>query len=203
VSGGTVRVLQHGDEVDQNPGQRPSVTTVEYWKLKRELVCAGVEIPYCIVFPDSMQGTVYRGALDMATSFFRSRHAVLADVQRRIWGYVISFGIATDRALAGPPGDWRKVSILPPRAPNVDVGRNSAAMLAELAAGATNYELIYGSLGLSWQTELRKRAEQAKFIRDLAAQYGVDPSEISQTQANLPSAMDTSVAIAQEDDANA
>ena len=201
ITGGTARVLQHGDEVDQNPGLRPSVTTVEYWKLKRELVCAGVEIPYCIVFPDSMQGTVYRGALDMASSFFRSRHAVLADVQRRIWGYVISFGIATDRALAGPPGDWRKVSILPPRAPNVDVGRNSAAMLAELSAGATNYELIYGSLGLSWQTELRKRAEQAKFIRDLATQYGVEVAEISQTQANLPTAMETAVAIAQEDNA--
>ena len=76
-----------------------------------------------------------------------------------------------------------------------------AAMLAELSAGATNYELIYGSLGLSWQTELRKRAEQAKFIRDLATQYGVDVAEISQTQANLPAAMETAVAIAQEDNA--
>ena len=49
--------------------------------------------------------------------------------------------------------------------------------------------------------ELRKRAEQAKFIRDLATQYGVDVAEISQTQANLPAAMETAVAIAQEDNA--
>lgn len=182
VSGGTARVLQRGDKVSQNPGQRPSVTTVDYWKLKRELVCAGVEIPYCIVFPDSMQGTVYRGALDMATSYFRSRHTVIADVMRRIWGYVMSFGVATERSLASPPGNWRNVSILPPRAPNVDVGRNSAAQLAELAVGATNYELIYGPLGLAWQVELRKKAEQAKYIRDLAKEFGVTTAEIAETE---------------------
>lgn len=186
ITGGTARVLMQGDEVSQNPGQRPSVTTVEYWKLKRELVCAGVEIPYCIVFPDSMQGTVYRGALDMATSYFRSRHAVIADVQRRIWSYVMSFGVATERGLASPPGNWRVVSILPPRAPNVDVGRNSAAQLAELAVGATNYDLIYGPLGLDWRAELRKKAEAAKYIRDLANEFGLTPAEISEQSMPAP-----------------
>lgn len=164
VTGGMARVLQHGDEIDQNPGKRPSVTTTEYWKLKRELVCAGVEIPYAIVFPDSMQGTVYRATLDMATAFFRSRHSVIADVQRRIWGYVMSFAVATERTLAGPPADWRSVSILPPRAPNVDVGRNAAAEQAALTDGRTNYDLIYGPLGLSWTAELRKLNEQLEFI---------------------------------------
>jgi capsid protein len=164
VSGGRARVLKAGDEVMQNPGQRPSVTTVEYWRLKRELVCAGVEIPYCLVFPDSMQGTVYRGALDMATAFFRSRHGVIADVQRRIWSYVMRFGIAMERGLASPPGDWRKVSVLPPRAPNVDVGRNATAEKDALLDGRTNYDLIYGPLGLSWNDELLKLNGQLEFI---------------------------------------
>lgn len=170
IGGASVKVLQHGDEVSQNPGQRPSVTTVEYWKLKRELVCAGVEIPYIIVFPDSMQGTVYRGALDMATVFFRSRHAVMAEVMRRIWEYVMRFRIATEKALVNAPADWRKVGIVPPRAPNVDVGRNDAAESQALKEGRTTYEQIYGSRGMDWREALRQRNEEQKFIQDECAE---------------------------------
>lgn len=166
VGGGKIRVLMHGDEIDQNPGQRPSVTTTEYWKLKRELVCAGVEIPYCIVFPDSMQGTVYRGALDMATAMFKSRHGVIASVAYRLWAYVMSFAHATERQFARPPQDWRNVSVLPPRAPNVDVGRNAAAEAEALKDGRTNYDLIYGPQGLSWRVELKKLNDQMEFIEE-------------------------------------
>lgn len=165
VGGARTRVLMRGDKIHQHSGERPSVTTVDYWRLKRELVCAAVEIPYCIVFPDSMQGTVYRGALDMATAAFKSRHAVIAEVQRRIWVYVMGFAIRTDPLLADPPADWFLISILPPRAPNVDVGRNATAEAEALADGRTNYDLIYGPLGLSWQEELRKYNAQLEFIK--------------------------------------
>ncbi|TFG62171.1 MAG: phage portal protein, partial [Gemmatimonadales bacterium] len=164
VSGGRARVLKTGDEVNQNAGERPSVTSVGYWKLKIELICAGVEIPYVIIFPDSMQGTVYRGALDMATSFFRSRHAVIAEVARRIYAYVMRFATAMDRGLASRPGDFTRVSILPPRAPNVDVGRNAAAEAEALKDGRMNYDLIFGPQGLSWTDELLKFNEQLEFI---------------------------------------
>lgn len=166
ITGGKARVLKTGDTHEQNPGSRPSVTTVEYWKLKRELVCAAVEIPYCIVFPDSMQGTVYRGALDMATAAFKSRHAIIADVQRRIWNYVMGWAIKVEPGLQDPPADWRNVSILPPRAPNVDVGRNATAEKEALLDGRTNYDLIYGPLGLAWDVELRKLDKQLQFIED-------------------------------------
>ncbi len=166
ITGGRAKVLKLGDEHEQNPGMRPSATTVEYWRLKRELVCAAVEIPYCIVFPDSMQGTVYRGALDMATASFKSRHQIIADAMRRIFEYVIGYEIKTDPDMAdGLPKDWKNVSILPPRAPNVDVGRNATAEQQALADGRTNYDLIYGPLGLSWEVELTKLNTQLEFIK--------------------------------------
>jgi capsid protein len=179
ISGGRTRVLQRGDKIHQHSGERPSVTTTDYWRLKRELVCTAVEIPYCLVFPDSMQGTVYRGALAMATSAFKSRHAVIADVQKSIWGYVMSWAIATERGLASPPADWRKVSIQAPRTPDVDVGRNSAANIAEIAAGVQTFQGSYGALGLDYATQLRQRAIEAALIRSLAAEYGVEVGEIS------------------------
>jgi hypothetical protein len=126
-----------------------------------------------------MQGTVYRGALAMATSAFKSRHAVIADVQKSIWGYVMSWAIATERGLASPPADWRKVSIQAPRTPDVDVGRNSAANIAEIAAGVQTFQGSYGALGLDYATQLRQRAIEAALIRSLAAEYGVEVGEIS------------------------
>lgn len=155
-----------GDKIIQHAGERPSVVTREYWRYKTELVCAGVEIPYCIVFPDSMQGTVYRGALAMANAFFRSRHSVPAEAMRRIWEWVIGYGIRIEADLADAPEDWRNVSVMPPRAPDVDVGRNAAAEAAALADGRMNYEMIYGPQGLNCFEELKKLDTHLKFIED-------------------------------------
>lgn len=165
--GGRVAALKMGETVTQFLSNRPTVTQQWYWGYLREEVCASVEIPKCIVYPDSMQGTVYRGALDMASAAFKSRHAVIAEVQRRIWEYVIGWAVnLRETGLADKPADWKNVSILPPRAPNVDVGRNSAAMLAELEKGATNFDLIYGPQGLSWRVELKKLDDQLGYIKD-------------------------------------
>jgi lambda family phage portal protein len=170
VLGSRTVVLSRGDDVQQFRSDRPSVVTVDYWRYKTELVCAGVGIPYVIVFPDSMQGTVYRGALDMANSFFKARHGVIAEAVRRVIEHYLKWARNVDKNLQDPPSDWANVTIYPPRAVNVDVGRNSAAMLSELEAGATNYELIYAPLGLDWREQFRKLAEQRQF----AASLGLD-----------------------------
>jgi capsid protein len=178
IGAGTV-VMKTGDGLQQFRSERPSVVTRDYWRYKTELVCTGYGIPYVLVFPDSMQGTVYRGALDMAASFFRARASVMADVCRRIYEWRALWAKANEPFLRDAPGDWKAVAIQLPRAVNVDVGRNSAAMLQELTMGATNWANIYGPLGLDWRVELRAKAEQAKFVHDLAAEYGIDPGEIA------------------------
>jgi hypothetical protein len=129
-----------------------------------------------------MQGTVYRGALDMSSVWFRSRHQVMASAARRIWEYVMEYAIRVDPTLQNAPDDWYEVAIQAPRAPNVDVGRNSAAQLAELGSGVTTFDEIYGARGIDWRSALESKAQQAKHIRDLAIKYGIDVSEISTTQ---------------------
>jgi len=166
VSGATTKVLQVGDKIHQHTGERPSVVTRDFWELKQKRVCGCVEIPFCLVYPDSMQGTVYRGAMSMAAAAFKSRHRIIAEVQRQTWGYTMGWARYVEPTLRDAPGDWRKVSIQAPRDPNVDVGRNSAAMLAELASGATNFDLIYGPLGLDWREEMRKLDEQLLFAKE-------------------------------------
>jgi lambda family phage portal protein len=182
IFGASVKVLKTGDEFEQFAADRPNVNMREYWRSLTEKVCAGVGIPYVLVFPESMQGTVYRGSLDMSSVWFRSRHQVMASAARRIWEYVMEYAIRTDPTLRDSPDDWYEVAIQAPRAPNVDVGRNSAAQLNELGAGITTYDEIYGARGIDWRSALEAKAQQARYIQDLAVKYGLDVSEISSSQ---------------------
>ena len=182
VFGSAVKVLKHGDEFQQFATERPGVNMREYWRQLTEKVCAGVGIPYVLVFPESMQGTVYRGALDMSAVWFKSRHHVMATAARRIYEYVMEYAIKSDPTLNDAPSDWYEVAITAPRAPNVDVGRNSAAHLKELEAGIITYDEVYGSRGLDWRSSLEAKAQQALFVRQLADKYGLDVSEISTVQ---------------------
>lgn len=182
VFGSSVKVLKSGDEFEQFQSDRPNVNMREYWRGLTEKVCAGVGIPYVLVFPEGMQGTVYRGALDMSSVWFRSRHQVMASAARRIWEYVMEYAIRTDPGLRNPPDDWYEVAVQAPRAPNVDVGRNSQAQLSELEAGITTYDEIYGARGIDWRSALESKAQQAKFIHELAEKYDIDVSEISRSQ---------------------
>ena len=197
IFGSTVKVLKSGDEFEQFQADRPNVNMREYWRSLTEKVCAGVGIPYVLVFPEGMQGTVYRGALDMSSVWFRSRHQVMASAARRIWEYVMEYAIRVDPTLQDSPDDWYEVAIQAPRAPNVDVGRNSAAQLAELEAGITTYDEIYGARGIDWRSALEAKAQQAKHIRDLAIKYGVDISEISTAQ-KLPIAPEPALPVVED-----
>lgn len=168
--GGETIVLRQGEDLKQFQSNRPSVVTREYWRDLQAEVCASAGIPAVLVYPDTMQGTQYRGSLDMAATFFRSRSAVMQEVVRRIYEHAIKSALS--QIPVATPRDWYKASIRSPRSVNVDVGRNSAAMIAELAQGATNYEAIYAPQGLDWKEELRKLAEQRAFIESLGLNIG-------------------------------
>jgi len=201
VFGSSVKVLKNGDSFEQFATERPGVNMREYWRQLTEKVCAGVGIPYVLVYPESMQGTVYRGALDMSAVWFKSRHQVMSSAARRIYEYVMEYAIKSDPALNDAPSDWYEVAITAPRSPNVDVGRNSAAQLAELEAGILTYDEVYGARGLDWRSSLEAKAQQALFVRQLADKYGVDVSEISVIQKERPAAS-AAPAIDIEDDSS-
>lgn len=176
--GGRTAVFKNTEKVEQFRSERPSVVTREYWRYKTELVCTGIGIPYCMVFPESMQGTVYRGALDMASTWFKARARVVIRAKRRLYEY----GLAQERYLVKElrdgPADWFAVNIRPPRAPNVDVGRNSTARLAELEMCATTLQDLWAELGEDAFVKVDDKAKMAAFIRERAAAHGVTPAEV-------------------------
>lgn len=179
VFGATTKVLGPGDTFEQFSSNRPTVTQQWYWRYLTEKVCVGVGIPLAMVMPESLQGTVYRGVLDMATAWFRARSAVLATAFSDIITYVIEQGAMIDRRIANRPADWRMFVARPPKSPNVDVGRNSSAMLAELRSGVRTLHDIYSETGDDWKTKVRQRANEIAYIRKVAESAGVPASELS------------------------
>jgi hypothetical protein len=183
--GGRTAALKLGEDVSQFQPTRPTEATRALWSYLTSCVCAAIGIPKMLAFSewlDGAQGTIVRGDYDIAAQMFRARASVYAAAFREVIIYVLQWGVATEKNLASPPGDWLNITTTAPRSANVDVGRNSAAELSELEAGVTNYRELYGRRGFNWMEELEQKAKEARYIRDLADKYQVDPSEISTKQ---------------------
>lgn len=192
--GGRTISLQLNEDVEQFQPTRPTEATRALWSYLTSCICAAVGIPKMLVFSEWLegaQGTIVRGDYDIAAQMFRARSGVYAAAFREVILYVLQWGIATERNLASPPGDWTNVTHTAPRAANVDVGYNSEADLKELESGVTTYKELYGRRGLDWAQELEQKAREAKFIRTLADKYQIDPSEISTRQIDRPERIST------------
>jgi len=178
-------ILRPGDEYLQFQTTRPSVASRDYWRFLTEKVCIGVGIPYVIAFPDSMQGTVYRGALDAAAAFFRLRSAVMQSAVARIYAYAMGWARYTEKTLQNAPADWRKIRISPPRAPNVDIGYSADALMKGLQTATTNWGQHFASLGLDWREEIDSYAEQSKYItsKGIVISFGNTPQPPQPAQA--------------------
>ena len=186
IFGPSTYALKKGEKFSQFKSERPSVTTQAYWDYLTAQVCAGVGISKLLVFPYSVQGTVTRADLDIAAGFFRSRSGLLAWAFKQIYLWFTEWAVLNERESSDPPGagmdgdkSYRECSYRAPRSVNVDVGRNSQAMLAELKAGTRTYDSVYSELGLDWRAELRQRAKEAKFIHQLAKEMSSDGDAIT------------------------
>jgi lambda family phage portal protein len=200
VFGPEVKVLKTGDEMEQFASSRPNVASQDYWDYLTAKVCAGVGIPKELVLPSSINGTMTRAVLDMANTFFRTRSAVLADHLRHVYEYVIESGIRLAPTLQPPPPDWFRSVARAPRAVNVDVGRNSAAMIAEWKSGMRTLQDIYAEVGQDWREQLTQKAEEMAFVKQLAEGLGLERAEIVQLDPNELSAANAQATLAGPDD---
>ena len=167
--GGETVAMKIGEDLVRKAAVRPSQGSMDYWRELKQEICTGSDVPFVLCYPESIQGTTLRGVLDTAASTFAIRSAVIADVTRRIYEYVMEWEIRNapaGSALRNAPRDWRNVHVSTPRAPNVDIGRNMKASIDALKAGLTNFDLEYAPLGLDWSVELPKLNEQLQRIKD-------------------------------------
>lgn len=194
IMGARVATLRSNEDVKQFSSESPSASTQWYWRYKIGQVCAATSVPLILVFPELIedtQGTLVRGIYDNAHLFFRGKSFLYAHAARRMYRYFANWARYNITKLADAPADWAKCHVILPRAVNVDVGRNSAAMLAELAAGTTNYDDVYGAAGSTAMVGLRKKALNVAAIKKIAAEVSnqtgvtVEPAEIAAPLADI------------------
>lgn len=178
IFGARAKVLKTGDEYAQHRSERPTAATSGYWDVMLTKICSGIGIPREIVIPGSMQGTSMRSVLDVSSAYFKTRSYVIADHLRQIFEWVTQEHIRLDPELSPTPEDWFLCSYRSPRSINVDVGRNSTAMIEEWRSGMRTLQDIYGEAGEDWQQGLRQKAAEVQFAETLAKEYGIDRSEI-------------------------
>lgn len=175
ATGGKVIALLPNEEMDEHRFEGVSAGSQYQHEYMLSQICAGVGISKLLVFPSSMQGTVVRADLDTCNQFFRSRSEVIANAVMLIYQWALGEAIFANEAGVGVgiPADYRKVTVRPPRSPNVDVGRNSSALIAEYSAGWRTLEGICGEMGEDWVAVLRQRAQELATAKAIETEFDI------------------------------
>ncbi len=196
ILGSRTIALKNGETLTQFDSKTPSAATQWYWRYKIGQVAAAAKVPLILIFPElieHMQGTVVRGIYDNAHMFFRGKSHIFATAAERIYQFYANWARYNDPRCVDAPADWAKCHVILPRAVNVDIGRNSAAMLAELAAGVTNLDDIAGASGTTAEVLIRKKARNVAMVKQIAAEESasagveVKPGEIMGNLADIAS----------------
>jgi lambda family phage portal protein len=175
--------LAHGDSISQFQANRPSLAERELWDYLLTKVCAGVGISKLLVMPYSMQGTVTRADLEIAAAFFRSRSAIVQNAVKCVFMWVSGWAMDFDREVLRGGMDFTEyasITVRAPRSVNVDVGRNSKALVSELNAGLRSYQDIYAEAGQDYREQLEQKAAEAALITELAKKYAIDENDIAE-----------------------
>lgn len=178
VLGGKSLALRPNEDVKQVGAQTPNQIDQDHWDIIVNRICAGVGISKLLLFPNSMQGTVVRADLDISNIFFQARSSVPQTAFSRVYQYVTDQEARIEISIADRPIDWWKCNIRAPRGCNVDVGRNSAAMIAEYLNGMRSLRSIYAELGEDWKEEISQIADEKQFILNLEKQKTLPPGTI-------------------------
>jgi hypothetical protein len=191
VLGSRVMSMKVNEEFQQLGSESPSAATQWYWLQLYEEICQTVSIPIVLVMPRSYQGTVARGIYDDAQVWFTDRFHTFSRPALASYRHFISWAKDNILDLADPPADYLKAHITPPRAVNVDVGYNSAAELASLAAAVTNYDDIAGKNGKTARELLTKKARNVALVKQISAEVSketgveVRPEEVCAPMADI------------------
>jgi capsid protein len=133
--------------------------------------------------PAEAGGAALRAVLVRAQRTFEQRQALLIDrLCSRVWAHVITIGM--QRGLIPQNDNWFKVEWQRPAAASVDYGREAAANLNDVRSGLRTYSEDYSERGLEWKDQLRQRATEAKYLAELAAEFGISADSIATFNPN-------------------
>jgi hypothetical protein len=191
VLGSKVFSIKNGEDMVIPNNQSPSAAEQWLWLLTIEKVCVRRGVPMVLVLPDSVQGTVVRAVLDDAHIGFQKKFRIMAEFEKNVARFFASWAIYNDPALVDPPADWNKFHVTPPRACNVDKGRDRLGQIAGIAAGTEDYDSAANDSGRSayeiFERKAHNLADAMLIAKQVSKEKGVDisPEEIIQPLADV------------------
>jgi capsid protein len=194
---GMIRYFQNSDRVEVMPS-RPSQAFTGFVQHLMHEIALGVGVPEGVLFgTQDYKGPSVRAEFAAADRVFTKHQGVLSDkVLDPIKDAVILDAIARGEIpppalLAGETmvqalrratkGEWRFPAKL-----SIDVGRESAANMAENRQGAKSLQEIAAEEGTDAFSRLEQIAIEAGFIKELSTKYGVPETAIRMVTQQLP-----------------
>ncbi len=205
ISGAVTFALKMGEKVTNMSPTRPSEATLQLWEFLINSFCAGTKQPRILIFPKIAkgQGTEVRAELDSANTAYRAEfnHDWKPFVQF-VWNYFMEWARYNDPRVVDAPADWQSIHIPAPRSVLVDAGYESAAMLAEYAAGVLSLDDIASNRGTTAEAIIQQTVETVGRLKQVCAEksksMGVDiqPYEVRQALAEVLANLSTAIAAA-------
>jgi hypothetical protein len=186
VWGGETFVGRTDDTIGFLAPNRPAEATLNLWEYLINIWCASARTVRVLVFPKTTkgQGTEVRAELDKAnTGFIGEFNLNWKPVMQRAWEYFIGWAKDNDERLKNAPADWKHIEVSPPRSVLVDHGYDSAAMLAELAAGVTNLHFIAQRLGTTGKKLIAAAVKDVFMLKQECARISQQPTANIQVSA--------------------
>jgi capsid protein len=181
--GGKILSLAPGEKLESFQSQRPNASFTGFIEHLQKDSTAGV-LPYQFTAdPNGIGGAAIRLVVSKAERHFGARqHMFMTRFLSPVWGYVISNAIS--RGDLPPNDEWHKVNWVTPRRVTVDAGRESAANQKDIAMGLKTLSDHFSELGMDPKEEIRRRASDAKLLKDTADEFGVPVSMLYQPSNN-------------------
>ena len=183
-AGGAIPRLGMGEDLISWTSNRPSQNFREFCDVLLREVCLNLGVPWEFAArPAEAGGAALRAVLVRAQRTFEQRQALLIDrLCSRVWAHVITIGM--QRGLIPQNDNWFKVEWQRQAAASVDYGREAAANLNDVRSGLRTYSEDYSERGLEWKDQLRQRATEAKYLAELAAEFGISADSIATFNPN-------------------
>jgi len=188
VEAGKVSYLEPGEDIVFPDGpSRPSGAFAEFHKILLRNICMGLGIPYSFaVDPSAMSGPTARLEMQQAGRTFRRYQKLLDDkVLKPLKNVVIADGIARGLIQNRVGGQSTKGIFNFGANVSIDLGRESQSAIAEFKTGLRTAADIYAERGLDFESSLRQRAQEARFIKELSNEYDIPAVAISDIVESL------------------
>lgn len=184
IEAGTVTYLETNEDMAIFGNDRPSATFNGFMEAMIREIAMGFNLPYGFVYDlSALSGPASRMEATQAKRAIERIQCILEyKALNKIKNLVFAKGIAQGLLPQAP--NWQKGKFMYPAWPTIDVGRESAANLAENKQGLKSANDILGEQGEYWRDTQEQIAMEASNIVDLSRKYNIPINMIQMLTPN-------------------